>query len=165
MPTQVLCECLLYACCIRQRLTPADVSDLADLLHRLALRARAGGGADLAAQQQAYVALFAALLALLPLENADGADLEADERLLRELAASQELDAKLGGGGGANGSALCGGASGAHGGAEEPHGAVLRLAWGVLLSQYGPESAAGEWESHVCKCRLRLRGAAAANAC
>lgn len=76
---------------------------------------------------QAYIVLLAALLALLPLENAEGAELEADERLLRELAASKELDTKLGGGGGP----------------EDAHGAVLKLAWGVLLSQYGPESAAG----------------------
>lgn len=69
---QVLCECLVYACCIRQRLTATDVADLVDLGHRLGLRARAAGG-DLAAQQQAYVVLFAVLLALLPLENAEGA--------------------------------------------------------------------------------------------
>lgn len=49
---QVLCECLVYACCIRQRLPAADVADLADLLHRLGLKARANSGADLTAQQQ-----------------------------------------------------------------------------------------------------------------
>lgn len=27
---------------------------------------------------------------------------------------------------------------------EDQHGAVVKLAWGVLLSQYGPESAAGQ---------------------
>lgn len=70
---QVLCECLVYACCIQQRMTPSDVADLADLLHRLGLKARAGGGGDLAAQQQAYVVLLAAMLTLLPLENAEGA--------------------------------------------------------------------------------------------
>ena len=70
---QVLCECLVYACCIRQRLPAGDVADLADLLHRLGLKARAGGSADLAAHQQAYCVLLAALLALLPLENAEGA--------------------------------------------------------------------------------------------
>lgn len=68
----MLCECLVYACCIRQRLTAADISDLIDLLHRLGLKARAAAG-DLAAQQQAYVVLFAVLLTLLPLENAEGA--------------------------------------------------------------------------------------------
>ena len=80
-PWQVLCECLVYACCIRQRLPAADVADLADLLHRLALKSRAAGpgssgavsGLGLAAQQQAYLVLLAALLALLPLENAEGA--------------------------------------------------------------------------------------------
>lgn len=45
---------------------------------------------------QAYVVLLSALLALLPLENAAGADDEADERLLRELAAARDLDAKIG---------------------------------------------------------------------
>lgn len=69
---QILCECLVYACCIRQRLTAADITDLVDLLHRLGLKARAAAG-DLAAQQQAYVVLFAVLLTLLPLENAEGA--------------------------------------------------------------------------------------------
>ena len=125
-PLQVLCECLVYAACIQQRVAPADIADLADLLHRLSLRARGGGGGDLAAQQQAYVVLLAALLTLLPLENAEGADAEADEHALRSVAASPELDAKLGGSA-----------------ADDPHGAVLKLAWGVLLSQYGPESAAG----------------------
>ena len=80
-PWQVLCECLVYACCIRQRLPAADVADLAELLHRLALKSRAAGpsaggtaaGVALAAQQQAYLVLLAALLALLPLENAEGA--------------------------------------------------------------------------------------------
>lgn len=120
----VLCECLVYACCIRQRVQPADITDLVDLQHRLALKARAG---DLAAVQQAYVVLLAVLLTLLPLENAEGADEEADERALRELASSQELDQKIGGGGGTT---------------DEPHGAVLKLAWGVLLSQYGTEQQA-----------------------
>lgn len=76
--------------------------------------------------------LLAALLALLPLENAEGADADADAQQLRELAASRELDQKIGQG--------AGGASA--GAAEDPHGAVLRLAWGVLLSLHGPESAA-----------------------
>ncbi|KAL4457392.1 hypothetical protein ABPG75_012257 [Micractinium tetrahymenae] len=122
----VLCECLVYACWIRQRLTAADITDLVDLLHRLGLRARAATG-DLAAQQQAYVLLFAVLLTLLPLENAEGAELEADERLLRDLAGAAELDSKISGGGAG----------------DDAHGAVLKLAWGVLLSQYGPEHVAG----------------------
>lgn len=37
---------------------------------------------DLAALQHAYIALIALLLALLPVENAEGAELEADEELL-----------------------------------------------------------------------------------
>ncbi len=45
---------------------------------------------------QAYIVLLSALLALLPLENAEGPDAEADERLLRELAATKDLDAKIG---------------------------------------------------------------------
>ncbi|KAL4441042.1 hypothetical protein ABPG77_010473 [Micractinium sp. CCAP 211/92] len=122
----VLCECLVYACCIRQRLTAADISDLIDLLHRLGLKARAAAG-DMAAQQQAYVVLFAVLLTLLPLENAEGAELEADERLLRDLAGSADVDSKIGG----------------SGAGEDAHGSVLKLAWGVLLSQYGPEHVAG----------------------
>ena len=61
---------------------------------------------------------------------------EADERLLRELASNRELDQKISG-------LNCGG------GAEDAHCAALKLAWGVLLSQYGAESAAGEGE----KCR------------
>lgn len=77
--------------------------------------------------KQAYTVMLATLLTLLPLENADGADVEVDERLLRELAASKELDAKLGSGGSA----------------EDAHGAALKLAWGVLLSQYGPDISAG----------------------
>ena len=60
------------------------------------------------------------------------ADAEADERQLRELAACAELDGKLGGGAG-----------------DDPYAAVLKLAWGVLLSQYGPEHAAGGWGACV----------------
>lgn len=37
---------------------------------------------DLAPLQHAYIALVALLLALLPVENAEGAELEADEELL-----------------------------------------------------------------------------------
>jgi hypothetical protein len=75
-PSQLLCECLLYACCIQQRQRPADIIELLDVLHRLSLRARSGGGGGgdvLAAQQQAYSVLAAALCCLLPLENAEGA--------------------------------------------------------------------------------------------
>lgn len=32
------------------------------------------------------------------------------------------------------------------GAAEDQHWAVLKLAWGVLLSQYGPDTAAGKHE-------------------
>lgn len=230
---QVLCECLVYACCIRQRLPAGNVADLAGLLHHLALKARSAGassagaggagaggaaaGLALAAQQQAYLVLLAALLTVLPLENAEGAgrcpqlyaapglsaaaswlvvcvcqpaiesctkacwaayllcglcglgeayfalhnhdrtpvvpapfplscsftpgatEAEADERLLRELAANRELNEKMGGLGG---SVVVGGGGGL--GGEDAHCAALKLAWGVLLSQCGGESAAGE---------------------
>ena len=129
---QLLCECLVYACCIQPRLPAADLCALSDLLHHLALRARGlgAGAALLAQQQQAYLVLLALLLTLLPLENAEGGEKYADYCLLRELAGNRELDAKLGGAGGAA--------------ADEPHAAVVRLAWGTLLSVAGAESAAGE---------------------
>lgn len=179
---QLLCECLLYACVIKQRQRTADIIDILGVLHSLSLRARsAGAGGDsLAAQQQAYCVLAAALCCLLPLENAEGkggphpweacmlcnapvllfdccnalvpsscgsrfvrllnrqpgkhctlsfalcADREADERLLRELAASRELDSKV-----------------ASFPVEDSYMAVVRLAWGCLLSEFGDESAAG----------------------
>ena len=56
------------------------------------------------------------------------ADAEADERALRELAGAQDLGQKIGGGGTL----------------DDPHWAVLKLGWGVLLSQYGAEHAARE---------------------
>ena len=126
---------------------------------------------------QAYVVLLSALLTLLPLENAEGPDAEADERLLRELAAAKDLDAKIGelaqgvavwfasslfmqntAMGGPTPTSTCllfcdsrpflsvilSNPAGNGGSAEDQHWAVLKLAWGVLLSQYGPESAAGE---------------------
>ena len=158
--------------------------------------------------------LLAALLTLLPLENAEGADAEADERLLRELAATRELDAKIGGcwtsvclsvclsvciacaavfscSGTAQGRAgravpcmhtsplmpapqvviapcpACHAAwpAGEGGAAEDQHWAVLKLAWGVLLSQYGPDTAAGKHESlwcheHLWPCCIVLHGCA-----
>ena len=57
--------------------------------------------------RQAYVVLLATLLTLLPLENAEGPDAEADERLLRELATARDLDAKIGAC--CTGSSACGG--------------------------------------------------------
>jgi hypothetical protein len=88
---QVLCECLVYACCISQRLTAADIADLVDLLHRLGLKARAGDGTDLSAQQQAYCVLLSILLALMPLENAVGAGVLPKLRLFEWLNESQDL--------------------------------------------------------------------------
>lgn len=55
------------------------------------------------------------------------AELEADERLLRDLAGCADVDSKISG----------------SGAGEDAHGSVLKLAWGVLLSQYGPEHVAG----------------------
>ncbi|KAL4853554.1 Nuclear pore complex protein NUP205 [Chlorella vulgaris] len=121
----VLCECLVYACCISQRLTAADIADLVDLLHRLGLKARAGDGTDLSAQQQAYCVLLSILLALMPLENAVGAEAEADSAQLRRLTTSRELDQKIGGG-------L----------PDDPYWAVVKLTWGVLLGSHGSESMA-----------------------
>ena len=61
----------------------------------------------------------------------------ADERLLRELAGNRELNEKMSGLGSGGGGGI---------GGEDAHCAILKLAWGVLLSQYGGESAAGEAE-------------------
>ena len=40
LSSQLLCECLVYAVCIRPRLTPGDLSCLVDLTHHLALKAK-----------------------------------------------------------------------------------------------------------------------------
>eukprot|EP00887_Chlorella_sp_A99_P002898 scaffold6.g2898.t1 len=120
----LLAEALLYACYLAPRLPPAEVVALAGLVRHLGLKLRAPGGADLAQQQQASLALLAALLPLLPLDASEGGEREADEAGLRALAGSRDADARLG--------------------AEDdvPHCRLLRLAWGVLLSQWGPEAAA-----------------------
>ncbi len=40
IPLRCLLQCLVYACRIQPRLTPADVASLVDLLHHLMLRTR-----------------------------------------------------------------------------------------------------------------------------
>jgi hypothetical protein len=54
----LLCECLLYAVTIKQRLSAADIADLVDLLHTLALRWRGTGHGDLATLQQVSPSLL-----------------------------------------------------------------------------------------------------------
>lgn len=113
---QALCSCLLYACCIKQRLAPVDLARLLDLLHHLSLRARVAGGENLAAQHQASMVLLSVLLGVLPLEDAEGETATADEEALRGLASS-ELGSKV--------AALSA--------SEDPYAAVVKVAWGVLL--------------------------------
>lgn len=67
------------------------------------------------------------------------AELEADERLLRDLAGAADVDSKISG----------------SGAGDDAHGGVLKLAWGVLLSQYGPEHAAGEGVFGLAGCETR----------
>jgi hypothetical protein len=116
-------ECLLSACCIRQRVPAADVRRLLDTLRHLSLKARASG--DTASALQASLCLVACLLVLLPAEGVEGAVATADEVALNELAADRQLDATI--------TAMIP--------SEDPFAAPIRLAWGLLLLTQGPATA------------------------
>ncbi|KAK9838304.1 hypothetical protein WJX81_003260 [Elliptochloris bilobata] len=120
----LLCECLVYALRVQQRVLPADVGALVDLLHSLALRTRGTGVGDMAAMHHAGVVLVGLLPALLPCDAAEEAG-QAEDGALGALAESRALGAKL------EGAAL----------PEDGFHAVARLAWGLLLSQHAPPTA------------------------
>lgn len=115
-----LCQCLFYACCIKQRISGTDIERLLDLLHHLALHVRTPGPYQLAAQHQANLVLLSVLLTLLPLEDAQGEALAEDDEALSLLAQHAGLDAKI----------RSRGATTNH--QEDYYSAVVRLAWGML---------------------------------
>ncbi|CAK0757624.1 hypothetical protein CVIRNUC_002556 [Coccomyxa viridis] len=121
----LLCECLVYTCKIKPPSLPADIAAIADLLHHLALRTRGRGAADMAAWQQASSVLAALVQALLPVEGPEGMPDEADEQRLGKLAGEPkegQLASRLERGGAP----------------QDGFAAVARLAWSLLLAQYGP---------------------------
>jgi nuclear pore complex protein Nup205 len=115
-----LCQCLFYACCIKQRLSGSDIERLLDLLHHLSLHVRTPGPFQLAAQHQANLVLLSVLLTLLPLEDAQDEALAEDDKALSLLAQLTGVDAKIR-------SRI---ASSNH--QEDYYSAVVRLAWGML---------------------------------
>lgn len=111
-----LCQCLFYACCIKQRMTPSDVERLLDLLHHMALHARTPGPHQLTAQHQANLVLLSVVLTMLPLEDVSGDAQTQDDRALRELGQHAGVGAKIA----------------AHGASEDPYSVAVRFAWGML---------------------------------
>ncbi len=81
----LLLECLALVVALRPRsATAEDVQQLAQAARPLAAAAAGGVATDPTAQQHAYVAQAALLAALLPVENAEGAEMDADEQALCE---------------------------------------------------------------------------------
>lgn len=115
-----LCQCLFYACCIKQRISGTDIERLMDLLHHLVLHVRSPGPFQLAAQHQANLVLLSVLLTLLPLEEAQGEALAEDDKALSLLAEHSGVDAKIR-------SRIT---TANH--QEDYYSAVVRLAWGML---------------------------------
>jgi hypothetical protein len=115
-----LCQCLFYACCIKQRTTGTDIERLLDLLHHLSLHARTPGPFQLAAQHQANLVLLSVLLTLLPLEDAQGEALAEDDTALTLLAKNTGIDDKIRSRPTLNTTQ------------EDYYAAVVRLAWGML---------------------------------
>lgn len=78
----LLLECLALAVALQPRSVAAeDVLQLAEAARALAAAA-SGSGGDPSAAQHTYVAAVALLAALLPVENAEGAEMDADEQAL-----------------------------------------------------------------------------------
>ena len=83
-----LCQCLVYACCIRQRMSPADVSTMIDALHDLLQH-------DAALKPQHCMVLIAIMLSLLPQEIENDALKEDDDSKLEAVLKDPALVAKL----------------------------------------------------------------------
>ena len=117
-----LCQCLFYACCIKQRLSAADVEPMLDLLHHMALHARTpslSARHHSTARHQSNLVLLSVLLPMLPLEDVQGEAMSADDQALRQLAQHAGVDAKI----------RSGAKQGDH---DDGCAAVVRLAWGLL---------------------------------
>ena len=112
-----LCQCLFYACCIKQRLNSVDVERLLDLLHHMGLHARTPGPYQLSAQHQANLVLLSVLLTMLPLEDVGGDAQAHDDNALRRLCENAGVGAKIA----SHGSAM-----------EDPYSVAVRFAWGML---------------------------------
>lgn len=110
-----LCQCLLYICCIKQRMLADDIVQLIDTLHHLLLHARAHPTIDVSAQyHRATLVLLSLMLTLLPLETV----LESDTEALRSLASSAMLDSKV--------RWFCDQLQ------ESQYASALKLAWGLV---------------------------------
>ncbi|KAK9829639.1 hypothetical protein WJX72_007011 [[Myrmecia] bisecta] len=121
----LLCESLAYVCSIQQRQMAGDIASLADLLHTLGLRARGTEAGDITTFQQTYIVLTALLAVLLPRESSvEGPDVEADNQALGALASDGQLASKFE----------------SSSPPEDGWQASSRLAWGLLLAEYGQSS-------------------------
>jgi Nuclear pore complex scaffold, nucleoporins 186/192/205 len=116
-----LCQCLFYACCIKQRISGADIERLLDLLHHLSLHVRTPSPFQLAAQHQSNLVLLSVLLTLLPLEDAQGEALAEDDKSLSLLAQDAGVDAKIRERSRTSSNTI-----------EDYYSAVVRLTWGML---------------------------------
>lgn len=88
-----LCECLVYACCIKQRMTASDIVLMLDVLHDLIQHDAAHGMFSMKTHASLFV--VAIMLCMLPQEIEDQKLREDDEMRLKNVLLSEELQTKL----------------------------------------------------------------------
>ena len=88
-----LCECLVYACCIKQRMTSSDIATMLDLLHDLMQHDAAHG--VLSMRIHASLVVVAIMLSMLPQELEDEALKADDDAMLKTILLNAELQSKL----------------------------------------------------------------------
>ncbi len=91
--SMALCECLVYACCIKQRMTASDIAGMLDVLHDLVQHDAAHGVFSM--RIHASLIVVAIMLAMLPQEVDDEALKKDDDARLRKILTSDELQSKL----------------------------------------------------------------------